>query len=213
MLKFSICIIFLSFFVNLFSREVQKDVFVRYKQEKVNGAIFLYRVDVIDGKRSETFMIDGKKTEEGDYLDSILEAEKIEKRMERENERSKFLKNFEVKEKSQKKILKKLLNLNIEKLEVQIKKLQNSLLKNFFVFSNKSIASQEDFIKIESELLVKSKELSVNDIESFESDLAKIIIKQLEESQDNLEALLQDSIKNAIDNSDDTQLLKSLLDL
>lgn len=213
MLKFSICIIILSLFINLFSREVQKDVVVRYRQEKVNGVIFLYRVDIIDGKSAETFMIDGKKTEEGDYFDSILEAEKIENRMERENERNKFLKNFEVKEKSQKKILKKLLNLNIEKLEVQIKKIQNSLLKNFFVFSNKSIASQEDFIKIESELLAKSKELSSKDIEHFEPDLAKNIIKQLEEYQDKLETLLQDSIKNAIDNSDDTQLLKSLLDL
>ena len=181
--------------------------------ELINGIQFKYFIKSLNGKREESFFIDDIPTMKKDYIKVIDEAKLAEWHNEREltekNEREKL----DFKDQMNIILLKKLVNLLVEKVQTQLDLVNNELLKPYFgyAYNEKTIQSYRDLAEMKDFLKVELVELLPELIDCSDCDGLKEVIDKIEGWPDRLELFFKDSVKHAIEKSDDTAALKELL--
>ena len=202
--------IYLCLAANL-SGKLEKEVSISYRQERIEGKLFSIRIDIVDGKKSEKCAIDGKDVSFDEYESLILEAEKQIRKTERRQEQERVVQSSEFKNKIRIEAIIKLLNILVGNIEKSIKRFKDYDIEKFVPFSDSTI-SEEQFIKISKEFIPNAKSLiykqDAPDLQQLQTTL-----DELEPFENKLELLFQATIKEAIDKSDDTKLLKRILSI
>lgn len=188
---------------------IKKQVSIYYKEEMVHGKLFTYRLDIVNGTVKENWVVDEKSVGHDQYEQEILEAEKEERRIERENERGHHLKIENLKHEARMAGQKKLLQEVILELERIVNTVKEHNLELYLQFKPETIGSKEQYDSIVNTLLPEAHDVLDN------SDY-----KALQESWDELQEyparmrlLLYETINHVIRTVDDTQFLKKLLEL
>lgn len=194
-----------------------KEVLIRYTEERLNDALFVHRVDVVNGVRKERWAKDGVFVSEADWEEALLEAEKVERRTERR--RAESLRVKEEMEIAQQQefvgklragIERKRLNLLLAQIDTELVRVKDTKIIPYHVFRDTTFATNKSFVQFCDELVPQARALCELD-DASESDLSAMIA-QLEPAPTQLRLFLRATIDNAINKCDDTRLLKELLE-
>ncbi|MBN1549506.1 hypothetical protein JW872_02495 [Candidatus Babeliales bacterium] len=193
--------------------------YVRYVEEKVNNAIFAHRVDIIDGVAQDRWLINGQKVSAEEYEEALLDSEKEERREERR--RVEALKRREEEAEAQhqvfihdarKDIARKRLELVIKNVESELLKVKEPKLEPYLVFDRQTVASADLFNQLQIDSLPEAKRLIALGHDVQEEDLSRTA-DQLEAFGPRLRDMFRLTVKQAINQCDDTRLLKELLEI
>jgi hypothetical protein len=199
---------------------IKKETFVHYTQEQYNNCHFTHRVDMVDGVIKEQWSIEGVQVEAATYEQAILEAEMAERaqvRKARDQERRaqelELVRQQEFNRQSRLDIYRKKVQLALVTLETELAKLKDSRLVPYYAYSPQTFEHHEAFMNVvhkipeqANQLLNKpASELSESALRSFGDFLEALPIK--------VRVFYRETIKQAIDRCNDTQLLKELLEL
>ena len=219
-------------FSNIFAKEVvfQGDSWV--KQTKFNieeqETLFTQKYQNINGKISQLCQIDGREVEKDEFEKRFNDAENEEKEIvRREEKRKKEEEEQKKREKEELKknedqnfyqhtklqLLKKLIGLEIEKIESCFLKLDKYQLEEYFVFDADSFSCLESLQEVKTEQLADARKLTVCSPEELEMPQLQDTLKKLEILPERIEQLFRKSVKNAINQCNDTKRLKELLAL
>lgn len=202
------------------SEAVQTRVqYVRYVEEKVNNAIFAHRVDIIDGVAQDRWLVNGQKVGVDEYEEALLDAEKEERRTERR--RVEDLKRREEEAEAQhqafvhdarKDIARKRLELVVKNVESELFKLKEPKLEPYLAFDRHAVASPDQFNQLQIDIIPEAKRLIALGHDAQEEDLS-MAADQLETFGPRLRDMFRLTVKQAINQCDDTRLLKELLEI
>jgi hypothetical protein len=224
-----ICFLLVS---NVFAKEVvfQGDSWVKQTKFNVEGqeTLFTQKYQNINGKVSQLCQIDGEEVEKEEFEKRFNETENEEKEIvRREEERKKEEEEQKQREILAKKknedqnfyqhtklqLLKKLIGLEIEKIEDCFLKLDKYQLEEYFVFDADSFSSLQSLQETKTEQLADARKLTVCSPEELEMPQLQDTLKKLEILPERIERLFRESVKNAINQCNDTKRLKELLAL
>ena len=179
-------------------------------EEKVDGISFLHTLKSDQGKVAETFLIDGQPVDKSDYYHQLDQAYLKEMQKKREQNEYKSRLKVEFASKAHCAILNKVVVELLQKVSSLINRLRHDELKPYYVFDQDTVSSLSELLEIKQ--LVSQAQLDVSDLVSS-NDMAALqdIIDKLESWQDKLEECFKNSVNNAIEQSDDTLMLKELL--
>ena len=196
------------------SARLTKNRSLFYTEEKINGITFTHRIELFEGREKNIYKVNGKSVEEELYEEKILEAEKEERRRARKKEKEEKLKNHFFKQKMEELLIKKITNKEAQIIKDEIKKLEQYELDVYFAFSkrksNPTILDRSDYDYLLYDLIPRVDKIIGN---GDELDYSELLLMQ-EEIQKYLPRVLQlrrDTISRAIEECDDTKLLKKLL--
>jgi|GEM_PF-1866551 hypothetical protein len=199
------------------SRPKDKEVLIRYTEEKLDGKLFVHRVDVVNGTRKERWAIDGDLVAAQDFEELLLDAEKAERRMERRRleelrgkEEMELAQQQEFGRTSRLAIERKRLNLILGQIETELAKIRDPKLAPYYIFSDTSFANAESFTQLCDELVPQARELCETE-NVVSEELSKFIV-HFEQQPARLRTLFRATVNNAINKCDDTRLLKELLE-
>jgi len=188
-------------------KEVE-EMSVYYKKETIGSQVFVYREDVVNGVKKEAWNIDGEAIGADDYEEQLWQAEKEARQKDRAVRAEKRRARQESELQIAQALQKKLLRLEIERIEAGLDRFDDHRLVPFLVFDD--ALSKEQFEKIETELLSEARillrHLNVDTIVDL-----KTILNKLEGVSDRLELCFQKTVNNAVNRCDDTKVLKELL--
>ncbi|KKP35397.1 MAG: hypothetical protein UR26_C0005G0011 [candidate division TM6 bacterium GW2011_GWF2_32_72] len=194
-------------------RMVEKAITIDIVEEWVNKIQYIHRIDMIDGSKKETWSINGKTVSAQEYEDSILQAEMEENRKKRKKEHEEQEKELALKWDLKTMGGKKLLELSLKDVEVELKKIDDNKLNNFLVFGANSLASYEELMDLKNKIIPDTNNmLNLSSDKINLQDLNKQIAL-LEPYKDLLKNTFAATVKNAIGRCDDTKMLKELLEL
>lgn len=203
---------FLSFFNFVLEGGIPlKERALFYSEEKVNGQIFSHRIEILEGLQKDIYKINSELVEDRQvYEDAYLEAEKEERRRERQKEYEARLAHELFKHKAQIALMKKILALESDFLRKEVRQLEKHSMEGYFLFSPETIRNHDEYDMICNDLLphIDSLVYSGQDVpyQSFVDTL-----DQVERYKDRMKSFVRDTINNAIDQCDDTRALKELL--
>lgn len=195
-------------FSPLFSKKLMQSQVVATTKELVNGHQFVHTYQVIDGIKRQAWAIDGQSVEKAAYEDAILEAEKAERRLEREEAYVAQEEELAAQQKLQQEIMKKLLRLAAANLKQQLARLEEYKLHPYIVFDEDSL-TQEQFEGAQ-QLLARA-QLLLQDPEPALSEM-QATLERVEWYEKRMKKLIRDSVEHAIAQCDDTAMLKKLLE-
>lgn len=182
------------------------------KKEVVNGKVFIHRDDLINSERKEVWSVDGKLVSQNDFQEAILDAEKAVRREERRAQEERRKKTQAFKDEMALVLYKKILRLNVDKIDAMLKKFDAHNLENFLAYKEDTF-SKELFESLKSELLPEAKRLMYKRDDDFNLSDMHVIVAKVDNLDEKLEYLFQDTVRNAIKQCDDTKVLKDLLEL
>jgi hypothetical protein len=190
--------------------------------------VFTEKYQNINGKVTETWHINNSEVLKDEYFKQMLFAEKEEeqirreaeelKRLEEERRRQELLSQKQREEEAfireaKLQTLKKLVNLELKKVEKSFVKLDKYELDQFFVFEEGSFSSLQSLEDIKIGLVSLARELIIRPVEELEEDELKQTLSRLEAVPDKVERFFRQSVKYAINQCSDTRRLKELLAL
>jgi hypothetical protein len=189
---------------------------IRYTSYQIDGHSFEQRVDVQKGKRIEKFSIDGKSVEEALYQIQFSQADENERKREREQVET-YLREqeLEVARQQQFKVTarisyeKKRMIALVQHIESLYAKLNSDKLRPFYFFSTATIANQETLAAIMAQELPEAKKLVA--LEDVTAQLLQEMSNRLEKTVRALQTFSRDSVNNALARSDDSCLLRELV--
>lgn len=184
-----------------------------YKKEVINGHAFVHREDVVNGMSKKSLEIDGCPVDVQKYEDTILEAEKEVRRVERRQLEERRVRERAMRLESQINLSKKIVQVKIVEAEQWLTKLQDTRLKPFLVFDALTYASREEFDRVALELIPEAREVVMRTHQEISFDAIKSIGDNLEDTPQRLCDLFYASVDAAIKSCNDTKLLKELLDI
>lgn len=196
-------------FCPLFSKKIVQSQLVATSKELVDGRQFVHTYQIIDGVKRQAWAIDGQATDRVTYEEAILEAEKAERRLEREAAYAAQEEELGEKQKVQQGIMKKLLKLNREQCKQQLARLEECKLHPYMVFDEDSL-TQEQYEGVQ-QLLGQAQQL-LQDAEPSFSEL-QATSEECEKFAKGMKKVVRDSMEQAIAQCDDTVMLKKLLAL
>lgn len=179
-----------------------------YTQERIDGKDFVHRVEILDGKQRNVWMVNGENVAEEVYEEEVLAAEMNERREERRNERKEQVADYFFKQEAHTSLLKKLLYHASKEIEEELVRLAQYNLSPYYVFSAETYATLQDFDDLSHQLVPDAQEaLEQGD------DIARMseIYEQLQEHVDRLRQFVRATTLRAIEECDDTRVLKELL--
>lgn len=185
--------------------------FVSTSEQKVMGHLFKHVMVSSNGQKDE-FFIDGRTVTQEKYTQDLEMMQKQERDAEYEQQLTTRRNRIQFAHKMQVQIAAKLLNGLIAQVLQQIESIQNPALEKFYVFKDGAISSYEQLMQLKNFTLQLESVLEekVQD-EDFQGLHA--LCTKLEPWPARLEKCFQDTIQNAIKKSDDTMMLKELLQL
>ncbi len=216
----------------IYSKEVILEATSFVKQIKFvtkgGDIVFVEKSQNVNGKSTENYLINNFETSKDDYLKKFSAAQEDEFAIEQEA-RAKKKREEEVKQKefwdkkkkeeedfitkSKVQVLKKLIGIELEKVQNSFVKLDRYNLENFFVFEGDTFGDKENLQQTRVDLLDKAKLLIASGEDKLNIDELKIILEKLEAVPEKVERFFRASVKFAINQCDDTKRLKELLAL
>jgi hypothetical protein len=191
----------------------EKDRIVLYTEEKANDTLFIHRVDIIEGYKKEAHFINGQPTTPGEYEEALLAAETEERRRERAHLQDTRLKTYDLYYKARSKIAKNELKPLVTTIEAETKKLADSRLKPFLIFSPQTIGSPEELQTITSTLIPQAYKLLEEPFEAANYGHFNHIKAEIGRVLPRIQDMCNATLDNAITKGDDTKLLKDILAL
>ena len=207
---FFVCFTLVSLFfqVQCGLREVE-ELSVYYKKEILNGKTFVYREDVANGVKKQTWTIDSDLVDQETFEETVLESEKQVRRKERRQQMNR--REFLIQERAISVVAlhKKLLRLLIEQVETVLKKFDDHRLGSFLIFDQSF--SRDEFESIEADLIQSAKQVLYSAGDDSDVSPLAAIIEKLDGLEGRLHDLFQTTVNSAIKRCDDTRMLKDLL--
>lgn len=198
--------------------KVERAVSVELIEERINGRLFSYRLEVVQGNkvqntRKEQWVVDSQVLSQEEY-EATIDKERLEElREKRQKERQSRLEKYEFNQAQRVALTKKIVRQLVEKIEDDCKKFNNYNLDHYMAYTDTTIASEIDFLNIPTHYLEPARQLLLASDDSFSFEKAQEIIDVLERYPIKLQGLFEDTVKNAIAYCDDTQRLKKLLEV
>jgi len=215
MKRVSVCVFSLCWLLSVFSvypKRTVEVVSVYCKKEVINEKVFIHRDDLVNSERKEIWSVDGQLVSQNEYEEVILDAEKEVRRQERKIQEERRKKDQAFKDEVMLVLQKKILRLTVENIDEQLKKFDSHNLENFLAYKEDTI-SQELFENLKEELLPEAKRLLYKKDEDYNWADMNLMVAKVENLDEKLESLFQDTVRNAIKQCDDTKVLKDLLEL
>lgn len=203
-------LILIVIFIDLGARKVVQQQVVASIKELVHGKQFSYAYQLIDGVRKEWWSIDGRSVDKLTYEEEILSAEKEELRQKREQMYADQEEELSTQQRLRRGLLKKLLRVSISYLDQSFAQLSEYQLQGFIVYGSHTFTKDryENFVQ---QVLPQARDL----MKQGEPSLVALqsMVDQCEESVSLMKRLVQEAIEVAVQQCDDTVLLKRLLNL
>lgn len=229
---FYIIILFFVVSSKIQAKEVLCEASSRLKQMKFNirsGEIFfLEKYQNINGKITESWRINDEDVLKDVFYQEMLVAEKEEEEIRREEEgrikqeeeqarrerlaqKKREEKEFLIETRLQ--ALKRLVNLELEKVEKSFKNLDQYQLDQYFVFADDTFSTQQSLDDVKINLINQARELTIRSTLELTEEELKESLAKLENTPDKIDRFFRQSVKFAINQCNDTRRLKELLAL
>lgn len=197
----------------IFSKTLEKDVIIFYQEEKINNNNFAQKIQYINGNKKIIYIVNGHQVTWDEYQDEILEAEKQERKKELEKDLENKIRFCDLQQKIKNKISQSSLSELVSELNIQLNKVLENRLKPYLAFNSSTIESREQLENLYQEFLPQAKELV--SLSSAEVDLEKVnkYINKIQDYLERLKIFFSNTVDQAVENSDDTKMLKELLEL
>lgn len=199
--------------LSLQGRVIKKQVAISYTEEVVNGVTFIHKLTQENGVKKEQFFVDGKAVETDEYEQTILEAEKEERRQERRKEQERQHKDLMFAHQARKEGNRRLLALYTSDIERELQRLAAYDLSPYFCFSLSTIGSEEQLVLIKKELIPEARSFLEGDGADYTTHELERIVTTLSSYPDRLHAFFNESVQQAIATCDDTKTLREFLAL
>ncbi|MFT6765713.1 MAG: ribosomal protein L22 [Alteromonas naphthalenivorans] len=187
-----------------------RTVVVELVEEKINGQTFVYRLDVVDGRKKEQWSIDSRPIEHADYDRKILEAELKERSLEREQAYQKRVRLAEFKSNAASLVTKKLLVTTLQEIEQGISQFARHELTSYIAYSPHTFADEVDFATLRDHTLGEVRQVLESD---FDPEQAKEKLYQIQAYPKKIASLFEGTVQNAINNCDEPKKLKQWLQM
>jgi hypothetical protein len=197
---------------------VVKETVIRYTEEHINGVVFKVRSDLTNGVLTERKAINDKQVSPDEFAQQKETALLADIRRQREEDENKR-RQQETQDADQQifnqrarcAIFKKQIALLVKDVEQELGRMRKQTLDSYVTFEDPVISSREQFEDIERVVIPSAKTLlSADNLTELELNS---MIRRLEKIPDSLRRLSQSTITHAINKSDDTKLLKELLNM
>jgi len=190
--------------------------------------VFTSKYQNINGKVAEQWLINDESISKEAYDKKIAWAENEEarlvlaaeeqKRIEIEQKEKELLARKKEEEEQfakelRQEALKKLVKLELEKVEASFAKLDKYRLEPFFVFEENSFSSEESFQEAKVGLVAQARGVVIKSSEELSQEELKETLTKLEVIPDKVERFFRQSVRFAINQCNDTKRLKELLSL
>lgn len=198
-------------FVSVHGMGIVRHTFISVTERKVMGRMFKH-VMKSGNKTDDEFFVDGLSVSSQQYDRDLERAEKKERELLRARDEEKRRNQIKFSDTVQSAVLAKLIAKMFVSIKSVLKKIDSPQLEHYFVYSQDTISSIDQYDQLKS--FLDSTEKSVahyiesNDIDSLQQTYTKI-----EGWPNRLDRFFQESVQNAIQMSDDTTFLKDLLAL
>lgn len=188
-----------------------KTVSVELIEEKYNGKLFSYRIDVVNGAKKEQWTIAGKVTSRDTYESELLFQKLEEEKNKREKEYQDRINRFELQQQQRVTLSKKLLKQDINAVQHKFDQFEKYDLNEYYAFNSDTVTSEIDFFNIPTQCIMPAKKYLQKNDDDFLVEKAEEYSESLQASLEKLTTLFDDTVKKAIDQCEDTQKLKDLL--
>ena len=198
--------------------KIERSVSVELIEERVNGKLFSYRLDVVQGNkventRKERWTVEEHVVSREDYQE-MIDLERLEEIKEaRQKDYQRRLANYEFKHTQRVALTKKILKQLIDSIEQKCGRFKQYSLGQYMAYNSATFASEIDFANVPTHYLEPSRQLLLSTNELFSFEKAEEMIALLEGYSPRIQGLFEDTVKKAIAYCDDTHRLKQLLEI
>ena len=179
-------------------------------EEKINGHTFMYRLDVVDGRKKEQWGINGRPVAHIDYDQRILEQELEERRKEREQAYQKQIRLAELRSDWASQAVKKLLASTLQEIERGLAQFNRYELNPYLVYSPTSFIDEIDLVTLRDQTVGEVHQVLS---ENFDPEQAKEKLSLIQAYPQKIASLFEATVQNAINNCDDPKKLKNWLQM
>ena len=195
--------------VGLNGRMLEKVLQVSIIEERVAGDLYTHRMDTVDGAQTQRWLINGKEVDEALYEKRLFKADALERKQERTKQKQMLQYKHTNVDRLQRTILQRTLKDLLYEVKQQLAKVSDYRLRNYLIFSADTVQSLDELDRLHNQIIPEADDVLSNQ-ESLLSSLQSMITK-LEQYPDRLSLLFHQSVEQACAHSDDTRLLKDLL--
>lgn len=214
------------------TKEIVLDAFSQVKQTKfvlkTGAAIFVEKYQNVNGKVTENFSVNDVAVLKDEFLKKFLSAQEEEKALQKEIEENKRREEEKKKEElelqkkreeeqartsTQIQALKKLINIELDKVQNSFLNLDKYKIDEYFVFEQETFSNLQMLQDNRINLINQAKELTMRSEEHLKVEELKEVLKKLEALPDKVDRFIRNSVKFAINQCSDTKKLKELLAL
>ena len=205
------------FFSPLFAHKINKIVSIYYCEEEVDGKTFAQKVQISNGDTKKIWAVDGKQISEDDFNMDFTQARAQELLKERqEQEEIRMRKQQEV-HTIRASIEKQEHRLKIKDAVEQIKKsidqIKENNLEQYYKFDESTIASKDELDKLCIDDLEQAQGFIEKSADEIELDKVQEFSSSFVPYSYKIQQFFLDSVKNAVNNCNDTRALKGYLQL
>lgn len=181
----------------------------------VDNHAFIFTIETEDGIVSETRTVDDVIVTPRDYEKALAEAERAEHEREIELLRADAEKKAVDMRRVQKKAAQKLIETGLDHVKAELKRIDEYALEPHLLWDAKTITSHEEYDRLIKKTIPQAeKTVASTDDEYLENvDQIKADAKQLEDYAQRLSALFLESVNHVIAHTQDTELLKRLMEI
>lgn len=191
---------------------VEKDIVVLYQEKRIDDILFSERIQATDGIKKYTYTVNNATVNYEEYLDSLLQAESKERKKEYEYDHNIKVSLADTYCKARTKIAQQGLKKQLSDIEHDLKKVQENRLKHYWVFNQDTFSSKDEYLELINDIIPEAQDFC-------EAPLSEINQQKLNNYYDKVlfykprvKAFLAATLNNVVENSDDTKMLKEILD-
>ncbi len=196
-------------FVGINGRTLEKVLQVSIIEERVNGDLYSHRMDTVDGVQTQRWLINGKEIDEASYEKRLFKADALERKQERQKQKRMLQSRHSSIDTLQRTILQRTLKDLLYEIKQQLAKVSDYRLRNYLIFSDDTVQSLDELDRLHNQIIPEADDLLRNQDSTL--SLLQSMITQLENYPERLASLFSQSVEQACAHSDDTRLLKDLL--
>ncbi len=200
-------------FIFISNCKVNNEIISIEKEEIIGNKIFIDKQKIQKGKEEHDFLVDGNTVTKDSFLKEKREAQINELEQLNKKEEEKIESERKFKHNSKISILKKLLKINLNDLEIFLDKLKKNDLERFYSYSIQTFDSLNNLENLTNDFIPELK-FSLNKTnDQLTIDYLNQMLEKIESYLNKINEFYRNTINNAIELCDDTKLLKDLLEL
>ncbi len=190
--------------------EVIKESMMHIQEEVINFTTFKHQTNIENGAKTEFFFIQNKPVAAQEFEKALLEAENEESKRARKNHQETEIRRYETSYKGHLKVAQNGLKKVVSQLEHELGRLSDDRLKQFFIFSPTTLASEEQIGSLKDKI-AHAKKLCTDSSEATNLKKIQEIRAELAPYIARVRDMFIETVNNGINKADDTKLLKELL--